>query len=285
MVLLEQAPITHSQNYNTTITTTSYATSQISSYYVQPLLIGGFTWPSHDIPVVVATVFGPGASEPVLEAMRVWNIAQKWFVKTYMGGNGVSFNFFNASKLEPTGGIVVNFTGTPLLGGTAWGTANLTYTTKSTDNGPTSIAYVECDVMVFTHTSLPNREIISLHELGHCLGLGHTALGGGITDLMDEEGDSYDGVGPPIPSTLNLYAVYLLSKANGTTNYLPSDPVVLPSNIPYTVSPPIYSNAVPEFEFDPSLFLVSALVAVAITIRRRKRDGISNRGANRVELD
>jgi hypothetical protein len=66
---------------------------------------------------------------------------------------------------------------------------------------------------------------LATHELGHALGLDHTTFS--TSDLMDHV--------PSVmfPSTLNLYAVYLLSMV-ANINDLPQQPVTLPGIIPYT---------------------------------------------------
>jgi hypothetical protein len=83
------------------------------------------------------------------------------------------------------------------------------------------------------------------------------------TDLMNHVSPS-DGV--TLPSTLNLYAVYQLSK---TTNIYaqPSNPLFMPNNIPYATPP---QTAVPEFNApDPIWLIASLLTILAISVSGR----------------
>ena len=143
-----------------------------------------------------------------------------------------------------------------------------------------SIDLTRNDGQVLTNDEL---QTLATHELGHALGLDHTAFS--ATDLMNHV--------PKVmfPSTLNLYAVYLLSQSVNDRD-LPQQPVTLPSNIPYvTLSETDLDGVVPrvietttsslgmsqiaqKIAYGPWLWLgiliALASVVVALTIRGKR---------------
>lgn len=106
-------------------------------------------------------------------------------------------------------------------------------------------------------------QALTTHELGHALGLDHTTFS--ELDLMNHVSPSHS---VNLPSTLNLYAVYLLSKTSNMRTQ-PSTPVPLPSNILYTETP---QTAVPEFDSTARVLLI-ALLSVCFVLRKRTQKG------------
>src|SRR3972149_10532732 len=65
------------------------------STQTQPLY--GFAWPTHSIPIMVKAS-QQYVRSPVLKAMNTWNLAQQWFIMTYMGGAGRPFVFYETNS-------------------------------------------------------------------------------------------------------------------------------------------------------------------------------------------
>jgi hypothetical protein len=131
-------------------------------------------------------------------------------------------------------------------------------------------------------------QILATHELGHAIGLGHTTFS--AVDLMNHVPDVL------FPSTLNLYALYLLSQSSNRNN-LPKEPVTLPDYIPYmmvtqaelntvtlaivqtvTTSSPLITQLASAITYGPWPYIaVLAVLACAIAglaLRGRKNDSI-----------
>ncbi len=232
---------------------------------VQPLWLSkGFIWPSHDIAVVIQPTNGLNATTPVLQAMRIWTVSQSWFIGTYMQGIGTPFSFELAHRLPESGGITVYFTPTQIYGDN-WGWTDVDYRTL---NG--YFTYVNTTIRLWFDS--PNVLAVAVHEFGHALGLGHTHFG--RSDLMNHDSPGQD---VEVPSTLNLYALYLLSRTNGKVANMPSSPISLPMNIPYSDNPPVFTRPVPEFGVSSSWIIVVALVGASIALSRQKFDPIRKR--------
>lgn len=81
---------------------------------------------------------------------------------------------------------------------------------------------------------------------------------------MSVSSDEFLSKGVNLPSTLNLYAVYLLSKTKNIHSQ-PSGPISLPSNIPYTNTP---QAAVPEFNWTEVILLIALLSVIGFTCQK-----------------
>jgi hypothetical protein len=101
------------------------------------------------------------------------------------------------------------------------------------------------------------------HEVGHVLGLGHTAL---LDDIMynGSSGFVYNAI-----STLDAYAVYYLAYSKGS---VPAS-ITLPSNIDYDyiVCDPYSCRPIPEFPVANSTLLISLLASTSIVIGLRSK--------------
>ncbi len=164
----------------------------------------GYSWPER----IILFHFDEGVSQKVRTAIHnaawIWLASQQWFITNYEGGQGLPYQFeetsFTGPKFDVARGRIVP------VG------MQVDLRTMNSRGG-------ELDWATLVH--------VATHELGHALGLGHSPIGG---DLMYEK---RSGSRDPLPSTLDLYAVYLISKGS-----LVNREVSLPSDIPY-VTPPL----------------------------------------------
>ena len=189
----------------------------------QPLL--GFAWPTHNIPVRFNASL-PIAARAVENAIHTWNLAQQWFITTYMAGKGEPLLFYAAPPNSSSNNMItITFNQTQSI--QDLGRTNSQEFHDQQGEFAKVIVEISIDLawkngQLLTDTQL---QTLATHELGHALGLDHTTFS--TSDLMNQS--------PTVsfPSTLNLYAVYLLSQLTNI-NDIPQQPVTLPGIIPYT---------------------------------------------------
>ena len=193
----------------------------VGSTCEQPL--AGFAWSPRQIPVVIQE--SPDyAHDAVLQAMRTWNLAQTWFSDTYHVPSR-PYTFVEAQQLGESY-VKVTFNQTQTRDD--WALTS-PYWWWNNDGVFYKIAVsISIDLSVRDGDLSPLQlRSLATAALGFALGLKNTVFA--QTDLLNWYGVDHNVV---VPSTLNLYAVALLSMVV-TKNEMPESPVALPANIPY----------------------------------------------------
>ncbi|HUK28625.1 MAG TPA: matrixin family metalloprotease [Candidatus Acidoferrales bacterium] len=189
---------------------------------VQAQPIFGFGWPTHSIPVAIDAMQA-NVRQVVLRAMNTWNLAQDWFITTYMSGVGTPFVFYESNTTSDSM-ITVTFNVTQTRDELGWTNTHDFHDAQGVFKKVDSEISIDLAWQDGTPLNDTNLQCLATHELGHALGLAHTTFN--TSDLM------YHIPKVMYPSTLNLYAVYLISQATNV-NQLPQQPVLLPNDIPY----------------------------------------------------
>lgn len=178
------------------------------------------------------------------EAMRIWNQAQLWFAREYFPNSSV----YTFQEDDGSAQVQVRILDQTTVVGTIQG-----WTTYRARNGTMESASVQ----IAAKNSKEAVFLLSLHEFGHVLGIGHVSCCKG--DLMNPYPVTRSAL--PVPSTLDLYAVHVLASGDPVPSY-----VLLPAKIPYQAL--ISSElALPEF---PNLLITLLCVPGLMLIRRRQ---------------
>jgi hypothetical protein len=192
--------------------------------------------------------------------MNTWNLAQKWFIDTYMGGKGTPYTFEETSTAPATteSGVVINFNQTQTSN--YWSFTTFSCWWHASGQIYEASANMSLILTFYDGSALTQSQLqaITASGLGVALGLNDTSFS--EFDLMNPSAPSH---GINLPSTLNLYAVYLLTSNIHTE---PSSPVSLPTDIPYTETP---QTAVPETPWP--IVVMAALTLVTVALRKKSR--------------
>lgn len=225
-----------------------------SEVYMIPL--EGGRWDTNRITVEVPS--GPGwAQNVVIEAMNIWGHSQEWFANTYNLKENpyqllLQLQKVKADLPENLGTISVNFVDVPT--GNNLGATDLTVSsTKVFTSGVVTLP-VSYHGEPLNDSYAPWFTSLVIHMFGHVLGLDDVH---GFCDVMEEGNSSCHS---SLPSTLDLYAVYVLAGGHVPHN------VTLPSSIAYQEPP---ATAVPEFPMFPLLLSVVLVLCFGTRASRK----------------
>ena len=194
----------------------------VASAYEQPLQ--GFAWSPRQIPVVIQK--SPEyAHDAVLEAMQTWNLAQIWFSNTYH----VSSRPYTFVEVQQLGESYVRVTFNQTQTTNDWSTTNCYYWWNTDGVFYRIQCNMSIDLSIQDGTELSPLKLRSLATAGFGFSLGLLNTVFSQTDLLNWYSVDHDIV---VPSTLNLYAVALLSMVT-SRNDMPNSPVTLSGDIPY----------------------------------------------------
>jgi hypothetical protein len=193
----------------------------------------GYRWLRSQIPIEIDTT-NQTLYNSAIDAVGIWNKAMNWMRDAY-DPQGSLYQF----TITPSGLVTIHF--------------GIPYQYQQTSYSKVSFPCYQCTGITYyynngyemTHVDITINDSSYLansafgvrvtilqalnHELGHALGLGHTAL---TQDLMNQYFDIGKATGVTVyPTTLDLYGIQVL--ADGVVK----DSVTLPSNIPYQVFP------------------------------------------------
>jgi hypothetical protein len=178
------------------------------------------------------------------QALQVWNRAQLWFAKEYFPNSSV----YTFEVGDSSAQVQVKLLDSSTVVGSIQG-----WTDYHAQNGIMESASVKIGAKNSKEAVL----LLSVHELGHVLGIGHVSCC--ERDLMNAypvtKSASY------IPTTLDLYAVHVLASSDLLPSY-----VWLPNKVPYQTVPNT-ELALPEL---PNLlYVLVAVPGLMLMLRRR----------------
>jgi len=178
------------------------------------------------------------------QAMQIWNQAQLWFAREYFPNSSV-YTFELGDSSAP---VQVRLLDSSTVVGSiqAW-----------TDYHAQKGIMESASVKIGVRNSKEAILLLSLHELGHVLGVGHVSCC--ERDLMDPY--PVANAAAPLPTTLDLYAVHILASGDPVPNY-----ALLPNKMPYRTMPAA-ELTLPEL---PNPLLALVCVYGLVLIRRRQ---------------
>ena len=178
------------------------------------------------------------------QALQVWNQAQLWFARAYFPNSSVYMLEVGDSSAQ----VQVKLLASSTVVGSIQG-----WTDYRAQNGIMESASVK----IAAKNSAEAILVLSVHELGHVLGIGHVSCCG--KDLMNAY--PVTNAASYIPTTLDLYAVHVLASGGLMPRY-----VSLPNKIAYQTVPNT-ELALPEL---PNLLYVLILVSSLMLVLRRR---------------
>jgi len=228
--------------------------AQVQNQNTYHIALEGSTWNRTILRILLTTPnhaswWNPSYLNDTLRAIGQWNEAIQYFASNFTGYAFLSIVKFEpsvSSQIQPGFNIYLNWTENEL--GNTEDIGGLTTTTEQGN------VVINCSINLATHSQVgipffdSDMQNIALHELGHTLGILCTNNTGEIMTPLYSPPSS-----AKLISTMDVYGVASafswITSFNSfypVNKWLPSQPVILPSNIPYEFLPVSHQNAQPQ---------------------------------------